>query len=108
MITIDDITGKELVSHEGETILFSYRGVDYQIDTIKGNADKFDKAMEPYIRAASRIGGRKTRAANNKGPTEVKVDNRAVRAWAAANGYEVSPRGRLSRDVVEKYKAAGH
>ena len=41
-------------------------------------------------------------------PAEVGVDNRAVRAWARSNGIELSPRGRIPADVVERFRAAGN
>lgn len=34
------------------------------------------------------------------------VDPKAVRAWAAANGVECGPIGRVPRPVVEQYLAA--
>lgn len=37
---------------------------------------------------------------------ELQFETRAVREWAAANGYDVSPRGKLPADVVEAYQAA--
>jgi hypothetical protein len=39
-------------------------------------------------------------------PTE--VDTSAVRAWAAAHGIPVSPRGRISASVIEQFRAAGN
>jgi hypothetical protein len=39
---------------------------------------------------------------------EAGVDTAAVRARAASNGIEVSARGRLPKDVVERYRAAGY
>jgi hypothetical protein len=36
------------------------------------------------------------------------VDNRAVRAWAASNGIELSERGRIPGVVIEQYRAAGN
>lgn len=33
-------------------------------------------------------------------------DAKAVRAWAAEQGIEVPPRGKLPADVVERYQAA--
>jgi len=35
-----------------------------------------------------------------------EVEPGLVRAWAEANGYEISPRGRIRNDVVEAYLAA--
>jgi hypothetical protein len=37
-----------------------------------------------------------------------EVDNRAVKAWAAFNGIELSGRGRIPGDVIERYRAAGN
>ena len=37
-----------------------------------------------------------------------QVDTKAVRAWAASNGIELSSRGRVPADVIEKYRAAGN
>lgn len=39
-------------------------------------------------------------------PALAKVDPAAVRAWAAQQGIEVSPRGRISRKVIDQYRAA--
>jgi amphi-Trp domain-containing protein len=36
------------------------------------------------------------------------VDTAAVRAWAAANGVSVSPRGRIKDEVLQAYRAAGN
>jgi hypothetical protein len=36
------------------------------------------------------------------------VDTAAVRAWAAANGLSVSPRGRIKDEVLQAYRAAGN
>ncbi|MET7400426.1 histone-like nucleoid-structuring protein Lsr2 [Dactylosporangium sp. NPDC005572] len=32
--------------------------------------------------------------------------NQAIRAWAQRQGIEVSDRGRLARDVIDRYHAA--
>ena len=36
----------------------------------------------------------------------LKEEAAQIRKWAAENGYEVSSRGRLHRDVVEAYRNA--
>ena len=36
------------------------------------------------------------------------VDSAAVRAWAAANGLTVSPRGRIKEEVLQAYRDAGN
>src|SRR3712207_2010993 len=37
-----------------------------------------------------------------------RVDTKAVRKWAGANGIELSTRGRVPTEVIEKYRAAGN
>ena len=39
-------------------------------------------------------------------PPSPTVEAARIRKWAAENGYEVSSRGRLHRDVVEAYRNA--
>jgi hypothetical protein len=36
------------------------------------------------------------------------VDSKAVRAWAASNGVELSERGRIPGAVIEQFRAAGN
>ena len=57
--------------------------------------------------AQPRRGRRKASAATGK-PSFNGVDNAAVRAWAAAYGVTVSPRGRIKDEVIEAYRAAGN
>ena len=57
--------------------------------------------------APPRRGRRKAAAATGE-PSFNGVDNAAVRAWAAANGVTVSPRGRIKDEVIEAYRAAGN
>ena len=33
-------------------------------------------------------------------------ENALARAWAVENGLEVNPRGRVSKDIIERYRAA--
>ncbi len=104
---IDDLDGKEIGDGEGETIAFSFSGVDYSIDLRSKNAEKFQKALEPYLGAATRIGGRR-RSGGSSQSNGGTVDPKAVRAWASSNGYQLSSRGRVPADVIDTYKAAGN
>jgi hypothetical protein len=38
----------------------------------------------------------------------IDVDPAAVRAWAIANDYEISARGRVSSAIIDEYRAAGN
>jgi hypothetical protein len=101
---IDDLDGKEIEAN-GQTVSFTYNGTTYEIDLGEKNAKKLDDALAPFVAAARRVGGRQSRGSR---PAAGDVDNRAVRAWATSNGIELSSRGRIPTDVIEKYKAAGN
>ena len=98
----DDLDG----SKNAEEISFSFRGTDYTIDLGKKNLAALEKALKPYIDAASKVSKgpavkrRSTKTANT-GP-----ELGAIRAWAKDAGIEVSERGRISKAVREQYDAA--
>ncbi|MDP9826869.1 histone-like nucleoid-structuring protein Lsr2 [Kineosporia succinea] len=98
---LDDMTGQ----HADETVTFGLDGVEYEIDVTKKNAAALRKAFAPWQDAARRVGGRKQGAPKR---VATGVDNRAVRAWAASNGFELSERGRIPAHVIEQYQAAGN
>jgi hypothetical protein len=108
VITTDDIDG----TAEAVSIEFSFDGVNYSIDLSKKNKSAFEKVLKPYIDAAKKTGGRRPRSApaaarsRSRRPSAPKTDLAAVREWAAAQGIEVSSRGRLAKDVVDAYTAA--
>ena len=108
----DDIDGGEAV----ETILFALDGSTYEIDLNEYNAAQLRDAVAPFV-GAGRRGGRpasapartarpSTRSAGTPSRTAGEVDPKAIRAWAEANGVQVSTRGRLSAAVVEQYRTA--
>lgn len=105
----DDITGKEVPVGDGETFEFAFGGYAYTIDLDTRNAKKFRDAMTPYINHGRRTGKATTGPLRRSEPARrdsVDVDPAQVRAWAEANGYQVSPRGRIKADIVEAYRTA--
>jgi hypothetical protein len=112
VILIDDLDGTEIVE-DGRSISFSVNGVDYAIDLGPANVEKFEAALAPFVEHGQRVGGRRSSrgggsATSTKSPAASKVDPRAVRAWAQSNGIELSARGRIPAEVVEKYQGAGN
>jgi hypothetical protein len=87
-----------------ETVRFALDGREYEIDLSEHNAKALRQVIEPYTAAGRRLTSR-GRAVTR---VETTVDTAAVRAWAASNGIEVSTRGRLPKDLVEQYRAAGN
>jgi hypothetical protein len=98
---LDDINGKPAA----ETISFGLDGHLFEIDLSEKNAKALRKAYESWVVSARRVGGRKSRTGSHTG---TEVDARAVRAWATSNGFDISARGRIPSEIIEKYRAAGY
>ena len=103
----DDLDG----STGAETVTFSYRGTNYEIDLGRKNASAFDKLMKPYLDAARKVtaarGGRRASSNGRRGSRSRSAsDLAAIREWARVQGYKVSDRGRISAEVMDAYNAA--
>ena len=101
---IDDLDG----GTAEETVRFSFEGAAYEIDLSGKNALKFRKAVEPYITAGTKVGrgGLVRVPASPRGSSAAgREENAAIRAWAKAQGMDISDRGRIPQDVVDKYRA---
>ena len=111
MVT-DDLDGTELAEGEGATVVFSVGTTYYEIDLSTKNAAKLTKALKPYTDAARVVPAARAtssqKASRRAGRSTAQVDSTAVREWAAANGVEVSARGRVPASVLEQYHAAGN
>jgi hypothetical protein len=97
---VDDTDGSEA----SETVNFGMDGAAYEIDLSEGNAAKLRDDLAAYIAKARKVG----RTRRVSGGTSSLVDNKSVRKWAAANGIELSQRGRIPADVISQYQAAGN
>lgn len=114
----DDLDGKAIPDGKGETILFSLDQTDYEIDLNDKNAQALRDAVGKYVGAARRTGGgssssgggRRAGARRGSGRSGASPDRdydpKAVRAWAEAQGIEVSQRGRVPADLIAKFQAA--
>ena len=106
---MDDIDGSVLDEADVDTITFSYRGTDYEIDVKPANAKKFDDAMKKYIDHARKVGRTRSGGGTKRvgtGSGRSKESLAAIREWAVKQGYEVSPRGRIPAAVLEAFDAA--
>ena len=98
---VDDIDG----SAGAETVSFALDGVSYEVDLSEKNAAALRDALASYIAHGTRVGGRKVRAGRPSG-SAARDRVAEIRAWARANGHEVSDRGRLPATLVAAYEAA--
>lgn len=102
----DDLDGSVIENGGGKQLTFSVEGRAYEIDLSDQNADKFYKALSPYVDAARSVktgapvrGGRSARPKSD-------LDLGAVREWARANGHTVSDRGRVPATIIDAFTVA--
>lgn len=96
-VVIDDLDG----SSEAEAVSFGFDGTAYEIDLGPANRERLRKALQPFIDGGRRA-GRRTPSRS----AAARRETAAIRAWAMDQGLDVAERGRISADVVSKYKAA--
>ena len=109
---IDDLDGSEAVG----TVTFALDNRSFEIDLSDENTDKLHEALAPFIEAARQSGGRgsgrgrrraQNQAAEGRAPTRSnREETAAIREWARSNGHKVNDRGRISKSVMEAYRAA--
>ena len=102
---VDDLDGTEA----DESISFALDGLALEIDLSNDNAEKLRGIFAPYIAAARRGDGQPVRRPQrmSTGSTASRADAGPIREWAAANGFTVSARGRISAEVMEAYTNRG-
>lgn len=106
---VDDIDGTDA----DETITFAVGGTSYEIDLNEKHMTAFHESFAEWIEHARvvKTTGRKTptRKAAATAVTRTSADKaqlRAIREWAAANGFELADRGRIPAKVIAAYHAA--
>lgn len=103
VILVDDVSGGEA----NESVEFALDGVHYEIDLSDENAAKLREDFATWIGQARRAGGRRQTRRRGAGTTSGRSDELAkVRDWGRENGFKVSSRGRVSRELQDAYAAA--
>lgn len=95
-----------------QTVRFTLDGVHYEIDLSATNASKLRDVFHPHAIAGRRVrvaGPRPSiipdrRATNGSARTD-REQLAAIRAWARGRGLPVKDRGRIPRDIVDRYNA---
>ncbi len=98
---IDDLTGEDAA----ETVRFSVDGAEYEIDLTAANAAELRAVLSQYTAKGRRLRVSSAGRAGTVAPLS-REETRRVRAWANANGYNPSDRGRIRQDIQEAYTAA--
>lgn len=96
----DDITGEPIDSDKVAVVELSYGGKDYVLDLSHESSLKLATVLDPWVTAARKV----PRGTSRKSPSQSdKARNKAIREWAKENGYDVSARGQIAKDVIEAY-----
>jgi hypothetical protein len=86
---------------------FGLDGTQYVIDLSEKNAKKLRESLTRYVDAARRDkSGRPTGRGVARKATAIGPDTSDVRTWAKAQGFEVSERGRVAKDLIVKFQEA--
>jgi hypothetical protein len=97
-LLVDDLDGQPIEDGSGATVQFGLNGKAYEIDLRNSNAELLYAALEPFVDKARSVG--------RGGGKKPKENVKEIRAWAQANGYEPSERGRIPQSVIAAYRAA--
>ena len=106
---IDDLDGKPIEIDDLNTIEWSWRGVDYVLDTSTPNLEKIEEGKVPFttvLSKSTRVSGRRRSASGARRATGASGDageRAAIRTWARDLGYDVGDRGRISSEIVAAY-----
>ncbi|GAA4836921.1 hypothetical protein GCM10023201_27320 [Actinomycetospora corticicola] len=109
---VDDIDG----GTAEETVGFGLDGAAYEIDLSAANAGELRAALERYVAAARRTGGRRSAGADTapaassapaspSSSSSSRERSQEIRAWANENGAGLSSRGRIPGSVVAAFEA---
>jgi Lsr2 len=108
---VDDLDGSEASG----TVEFALDGRSYQIDLSDENTAMLRDALEPFITAARKAGGRSSGRGRGRGQGQPAAEkpaasNReetaAIREWARQHGHQISERGRIPKSVRDAYREA--
>jgi hypothetical protein len=105
--TVDDLDGSVITDGSGGTVAFSFQGKSYEIDLSSDNRDRLAAALDPYISKARPTGqGRRVAAPQRSSSGGGSNRLQEIREWARGNGYKVSDRGRISKEIQDAFEQA--
>lgn len=99
---VDDLNGDAA----DETVEFALDGKNYEIDLTSKNAEKLRDALAEFIAASRKAQPKGQTHRPTRRTPQRSSETPKIRAWAQANGYEVSDRGRIPKVVRDAYRIA--
>ena len=117
IVLVDDLTGKELQTNaqgelvDGETLEFSYNGVDYALDLSDESVSKFQDALKPFLDNATVVEKAAPVGVVRKGKGQTSdrfggISHADVKAWAEDNKIKNAKGEQITRDTRGKLAAA--
>lgn len=92
---VDDYSGETIPASLATRVSVSFGGRAWELTLGPKSLRVFEARIDPFLGSLTpKL--RRTRTVNNK----------SVRQWASANGYDVAPRGRIPELVIRQYLAA--
>ena len=108
VVLTDDLDGSEAT----QTLQYMIDGQEYEIDLSEENVQRFHEALEPFVSNSREVERRPAPVRRSRGDRRRRSsasgrdDIPQIREWAQANGYEVSARGRIKKEVLDAYDEA--
>jgi Lsr2 len=107
VVLMDDLDG----SAATQTVSYTIDGQEYEIDLSEENAQRFHETLEPFVSKSRQVQRqaappRRGRGNGRRTSGSGREDIPQVRAWAQTNGYDVSERGRIKKEILDKYDEA--
>src|SRR5258708_34120538 len=85
-----------------EPLRFGISGAEYEIDLNSRNAARLRSQLAPFVEHARKAGKMPRRAVRTAAS---RRRSHEIRAWAQAQGIELSGRGRIPANVAAQYDA---
>lgn len=100
----DDLDGSEGAS----TVKFGLDGKSYEIDLSEPHEKELRKALEKYVSAATLVTASSAASSGRRkyGTGPARRDTKHIREWLRSQGVEISDRGRIPTDLMNRYNAA--
>jgi hypothetical protein len=99
---VSDLSGDTIEDEREPTLRFALDGDEYEIDLTSSEQAALRASLQEFIAVAQPL----TPSGRPVKRTKVAATTSTIRAWAAAHGHTVPPRGAIPRTVRDAYEAA--
>ena len=108
VVLTDDLDQSEAT----QTITYVIDSQEYEIDLSDENVQRFHEALEPFVSKSRQVTRQTAPTRRGRGDGRRRSGSRwrddipQIRAWAEAQGMDVSARGRIKKEVIDAYDQA--